>query len=606
MATPIPKNRARFTINEILTATGGSVRGPLGDEALVVEGVSTDSRTVAPGEVFVALRGETFDGHDHVAEAISRGAAMVLVERDLPLPGPPPLSREREEKFPDDRDKPFVERDLPLPGPPSLSREREQSEGSFGSPPPRSGGGWGRGTTVLRVASTLEALGRLAAHHLGRWRGEVVALTGSAGKTTTKRAIAALLEAVHPGAVHATAGNLNNLVGVPMTALALPEAARFAVFELGTNSPGEIGKLARIVRPDVALVTLIASAHAEGLGGIEAIAREKTALYREGARVAIGNADDDRVVAGMAAASQRIGYGESATADYRIVRREPAGLSAARLEIRRPDGSILAFSTPLLGHAGALATAAAIATAGALGHELDAPAIEAALAPLAAIDEGPGRMQARRLPSGLVLVDDSYNANPASCRASIDAARELAVSLGKKLVLVLGEMRELGAESARAHDELGEWAAASGARLVITVAGEAERASRRARDRGQKTEHAAGAEAAADIAVDRVEAGDLVLVKGSRGVKTARVVAALVDRYGGQRGAGASAPTVWGWVEARGGRGAGRGGGRGVEERGGEGGVGAGRGGFGGGRGGDFTGRGGADWKAPWGSGVVS
>ncbi len=519
MATPIPQNRAGFGINEVLTATGGTVRGPLGDEALSIVGVATDSRTVRPGEAFVALRGDNFDGHDHVAAAAERGASLLIVERDL--------------------------NSLHLHG-----------------------GEQGRGLpTILRVASTLDALGKLASAHLTKWRhatgGVVVALTGSAGKTTTKRAIAALLDAHYPGRVHASLGNLNNLVGVPMTVLALEPTAAIAVLEMGTNAPGEIGKLGRMVRPDVGLVTLIASAHSEGLGNLEAIAREKTSLFRELAPggVALGNADDARVRAGMnvhsavrnanfpgdfpdsdsgmnvhSAVRTALGYGFGEGADYRVVARRARSMGTAEVRLRLPDGSELGFTTPLLGTAGALASVAAVAVAEvvapALGGPVDfgAAEIERAFATLAGGEEGPGRMQPRQLPSGLALLDDSYNANPASCRASIAAARELADATGRTLVLVLGEMRELGAESAAAHDALGDDAAKSGARLVVTIGADAARTAQRVAELGRTVAHYESSEAAARAIA--VLPGDLVLVKGSRGVRTERVIAALTDAHG--------------------------------------------------------------------------
>lgn len=485
MATPIPLNRARFSLKEILAATGGRLRGPLEDAGNTVEGIATDSRTIQPGNAFVALAGERFDGHDHLASVAERGASLAIVERDVRVAG----------------------------------------------------------LTTLQVASTLEALGRIAALHLARWRSggprHVIALTGSAGKTTTKRAIAALLEARFPGRIHATIGNLNNLVGVPMTMLALTEGSDVTVLEMGTNSPGEIGRLARMARPDVGLVTLIASAHSRGLGGLEGIAREKTAMFREvalGGSV-IGNADDARVAAGLeaSAVARRISYGTDVSATYRIVGRHAVGLDRAMLEVRRADGSTLSFATPLLGEAGALASVAAIAVVEQVAPDapLGSSEIEAALAPLASLDEGPGRMQARTLPSGVVVLDDSYNANPASCRASIAAARELAASQKRALVLVLGDMLELGADGDSAHDELGEWAAASGARLLIAIGAHAGRTAESARRCGLEVVHAATAQDAGAIAPTRIDARDLVLVKGSRGIRTELVIDALAGIQGG-------------------------------------------------------------------------
>ena len=313
MATPIPQNQAEFSLSDVLAATHGRIQGVLEPTALRVRGVTTDTRALQPEQAFVALVGERFDGHEHVAEAAARGARLVVVQRDVVVPS---------------------------------------------------------NTTVLRVESTLAALGALAAFHLERWRAagdnrRVVALTGSAGKTTTKRAIAALLEAVAPGRVCTAAGNLNNLVGMPMTLLTLTDQHRVAVLEMGTNAPGEIAKLARIARPDVGLITLIASAHSEGLGGIDAIAEEKGALFRELRSVAIGNMDDDRVRERLLACRdlRQVGYGRHRDASYRIVnRRVGADLVTSGIEVCRSE-EVLAFDAPLVGEAGALACAAAIAAA---------------------------------------------------------------------------------------------------------------------------------------------------------------------------------------------------------------------------------------------------
>src|SRR5262245_54111267 len=207
MATPIPLNDARFTLADILAVTGGHTERPDAplEGSLEVRGVSTDTRTLRGGELYVAIAGERFDGHEHLAAAASSGAMVALCERQAQAP-------------------------------PGLS--------------------------VVRVSDSLAALGALGRLHLDRWRergGNVIAITGSAGKTTTRQAIAALLsDIVGVDQVHAAPGNLNNLVGVPMTLLGLGARHRHAVLELGTNRQGEIGALARMVRPDVGVLTLIA------------------------------------------------------------------------------------------------------------------------------------------------------------------------------------------------------------------------------------------------------------------------------------------------------------------------------------------------------------
>ncbi|HHH27796.1 MAG TPA: UDP-N-acetylmuramoyl-tripeptide--D-alanyl-D-alanine ligase [Polyangiaceae bacterium] len=478
MATPIPSNDASFTLGEILATTAGRLSGPLTDEALEVRGVTTDTRSLRPGEAFVALAGERFDGHDHLASAAAAGAVLAIVGREMEAPP---------------------------------------------------------GMTQLVVPSTLEALGALAAAHLDRWRRasaarRVLALTGSAGKSTTKEAIVQLLAAAQPHGVHATQGNLNNLVGVPMTLFGLGEAHRYAVVEMGTNAPGEIPRLSRMVRPDLGLVTLVAAAHTEGIGTIDDVAVEKNSLFMqltpEGC--AIGNADDERVIAGMMRcnAGGRVRYGRDAEGGYRIVDRrmvaDDAGLRSI-VTLERPDGTRLTATIPLLGEVGALAMAAAVATVETLVDDaVDGEVVSRALGVMG------GRMNTRRAPSGLLVIDDSYNSNPASARASIATAGELAETLGRRLVLVLGEMRELGELSEREHVGVGEAAVAAAPAFVIAVAGDAARLAERVREAGTEALFADDADGAAEVAVARCQPDDIVLVKGSRGVRTERVVEALL------------------------------------------------------------------------------
>jgi UDP-N-acetylmuramoyl-tripeptide--D-alanyl-D-alanine ligase len=475
MGTPIPANHAAFTLDEILRVTGGAlVAGGAGG----VSAVSTDTRAITPGAAFVALRGEVHDGHAHLAAAASAGAAIAIVERDVPAPP---------------------------------------------------------GLAVVRVPSTLTALGDLARAHARRWRAGgggrlVVAITGSAGKTTTRVAAAALLERLFPGEVHGAKGNLNNRVGVPMVIFGLEAAHRVAVLEMGMNQPGEIAELCRIAEPDVGVVTLVAAAHTEGVGSIEGVAAEKGALFlalpEDG--LAVGNGDDLRVRARIAGspARRRALYGRAEDAGVRIVAREPLGMTSSRVTLDR-GGARITFDTPLLGEAGALACAAAVAVAEiGLGARVDGALCAEAFA-RADVGAGAGRLVPRVLPGDVAVIDDTYNANPASMCASIRAAAEIARATGRRLVLVLGEMKELGAESVAGHDEVGRAAAESGASHVFTLGGGD---ARRMADRASRRATAAYAERIGElnlVLLSVVRAGDLVLVKGSRSVGTERVVEML-------------------------------------------------------------------------------
>ncbi len=370
MATPIPENVAAFTLAEIATATAGTTRGPPDG---TVRGVTTDSRGGVAGKLFVALEGETFDGHRFVEAASRAGAAAALVRRGSTSNATVP---------------------------------------------------------TIEVDDTLAALGALARAHRKRWGGTLVAVAGSAGKTTTRSAIAAALEAVAPGAVHVSAGNLNNRVGVPMVLLGLAERHGVAVIEIGTNRRGEVRDLAAIAMPNIGVLTLVDVEHAEGLGGIDEIELEEGDLFRSLPKngTAIANGDDERVVRQVLGASskRKVTYGTRGAADYRIARREAVGLSGSRVAIDRPRGKnreTIVVECPLLGLPGALAIAAAVAVADRVAARV---VPEERL--VAAFRKGPlgepGRLRPIELLDRTVVLDDTYNANPASVRAAMTVARE--------------------------------------------------------------------------------------------------------------------------------------------------------------------------------------
>lgn len=486
-ATAIPQNRAPFTVDEIALATGGRVVR----QGAATLGVCTDSRVVTAGSAFVALVGDKFDGHAFLEGAVAQGARTLVVSKD---------------------------------------------DVAGGAAKPASA------SAAVRVADTRVALGDLARAHRIRWEASahvsgarsLVAITGSAGKTTTKTVLARVLGAANSGGVHATAGNLNNDVGVPMTLFGLEDEHRYAVIEVGTNARGEIENLAKVVRPDVAVLTLVAAAHTEGLGTVEDVAVEKGALLAAlpPSGLAVVNADDTRAVAQLSRSTARHArtYGFTATADYRIAERRPRGLLGSELVIERPGGRIEARS-PLLGNVGALAVAASLAVAEwVLNRLLDPTELEAGLANLAA--GGEGRLAPIALADGTLVIDDSYNANPASMRSSVRTAAELAGHEGRRLVLVLGEMRELGGVSSKEHETLGRLVAQQDVAHVFAVGGEAARISAEVRSRGKSATFEATIEQIVDAVLSTVRAGDLVLVKGSRGVATEKIVRALAESRG--------------------------------------------------------------------------
>lgn len=455
MSTPIPTNRARFTLAEVAEVTLGT----LGDEAegaVEARGVSTDSRALAEGGLFVALVGERFDGHDFL-DRVGHAAGVVV---------------ERGREFPE-------------------------------------------GLPYVEVDDTRIALGCLAQAHRMRWGRPVVAITGSAGKTTTKELVAAALRAT--GArVLATRGNLNNLIGVPMTLLAL-EDEDLAVVEMGTSAPGEIEALAGIALPDVGVVTLVDAAHTEGIGSVDDVLVEKAALLGvlDAEDTGVVNGDDARLRA-LAIEARRLEYGTGPEADVRL---EHFEVSEEGTAVRYHVGDrVLETKLQLLGRGAALAGAAALAVTRALGRDLRAAADGlAAVAPVA------GRMRLRRRADGLLIIDDVYNANPASMRLALETAAALAKARGGELHAVLGDMKELGSLERRMHQAVLSSARAHGAKLTLV---------------GSAMKDVADGELVFDDAaavVFQPGEGDVVLVKGSRSMGLEVVVDALLAAGGGER-----------------------------------------------------------------------
>lgn len=509
MATPIPINHARFTSREAASATGGTLTtaAPENTEtrACVHEGVTTDSRAVAVGGAFVALRGERHDGHAFLAAAVAAGATLLVVERG----------------------------------------QGHSVESAAGAPST---------TDVIEVDDTLVAWGDLARAHLTAWRQapnrhrRVVAITGSTGKTTTKELTAALLATVD--AVRATDGNLNNRIGVPAMLFTLGEHHRFAVLECGMSLRGEMAKLAHIVAPDVAAITIVGLAHAENVGGsVEGVAVEKAALYEGVASggTVIANADDLLVMARATLAPKSVSFGRAANADVRLVERKPRGFAGSDLVLQRAGEAPFAVFLPIVGEGAAIDFACAIASADAALGALVKPSrggltIEAIRAAAENMRTRPtsGRADVRTRSDGAVVVDDTYNANPQSMQNALESLSEIATAERRRAICVLGEMKELGPASEAAHDALGESVADARVDVFIGCGGLVNRAITRAAARGVRTIAAASAEEAASVARREVGAGDVVLVKGSRSVGTERVVEALFETSA--HGNGTAAP----------------------------------------------------------------
>lgn len=495
LASVIPQNQARFTLDELCRITGGQLA--IAGRAESVAGVATDTRVPLAGRAFVALRGARFDAHDYLHEAAQAEAAALIAER------------------------------APV--------------------------GWPPGPAAVLVPDTLSALGQLGRAHRDRWAGPVAAVGGSVGKTTTRTVLAALLAGA-AARVHCPAGNLNNLIGVPMVLLGLSSRAQVAVVELGTNATGEVAQLARLARPQLGLLTRVALEHCEGLGGLDEIEREEGQLLRglPESGTAVTNADDPRCLRQLLASPARlwVTYGTSAPPalgvpagvrhrHYRLVRGESTE-SGAQLALSRVgdfeasvQGSAASCRSPLLGLPGALAVAAALGATEAL---LQRPLSDAELQ--RGLDTQrlgePGRLTPVPLPGGVLVLDDTYNASPEAVLSSASVAQELRAQRGGRLLLVLGEMGELGARSAQLHRETGSQLAQFEPEQVIGFAGDARlMVEQYLKTRpGGSADFAPDALAALALVRARLQPGDTVLVKGSRGLRGERVVQGLAGGLG--------------------------------------------------------------------------
>ena len=426
---------------------------------VVFHGVSTDSRTTARGALFVAVRGSNFDGHDFVGQAGARGAAAALVER-----------------------RP----DAPIP--------------------------------FVLVRDSVRALGELAAGWRRRFRDLVlIGVTGSNGKTTVKEMVAAIFRTLGP--VSATRGNLNNEIGVPLTLCGLDAGHRTAVVELGANHRGEIAALTALARPAVGVITQCAPAHLEGFGSIEGVARAKGELFEHmpDDAVAVVNADDPYADLWRELARPRrcLSFGAGPDADVRV--RATTGEGFDRVSLDTPAGSVdLDLALPGVHNAfnAGAAAAAAIAAGAGLGAIREG---------LAAVRPAKGRLESKRGPRGAEILDDTYNANPASLRAGLRV-------LGAKPTprwLVLGDMAELGPDGASLHAEAGRHAKCHGVDRLMVVG---ELSVEAARAFGDGATHFADCAALIDRLRDELPDGATVLVKGSRSMAMERVVEAIAQR----------------------------------------------------------------------------
>ncbi len=440
-----------WTLDRIAAALADQAVGKLPRGPAELSGITTDTRKIGKGNVFVALRGERFDGHDYLRDAVRDGASALIVSRA-----------------------------------PRLDT---------------------LGVPIFEVSDTLVALGALAHYWRRAWGKTIVGVAGSNGKTSTKDLLRAALGRSYN--VHATTGNLNNRVGVPLTLLALPPEAELAVVELGTSLPGEVAILRDIVEPDIALVTSIAEEHLEGLGDLAGVLREEAAVY-EGVAVGIApSAQAEIAEAARAKAKRVVVAGLDNGADLKPDRWEigPDGLGVieiAGVTVRPPVRGLHNLRNAML----------ALAVARECGVTY-----EDAAAGIAGMPQ-PKMRSAWEQVGDVTLINDAYNANPGSTRAAIELLK--GTGSGRQRVIVLGTMRELGAASEQCHADIAGLALASGADIVAGI-GEFAPALEKQNER-ERVITAPDVEDLWPQLQARLQRNAIILLKASRGVQLERLV----------------------------------------------------------------------------------
>ena len=463
-----------WTIDDLLAATNGR---PIGTLPSGISGLSIDSRTASSGDAFFAIKGDRFDGHDFASAAIANGASVLVV----------------------------AEAKLPALG-------RLQAP-------------------MIVVDDVLSALERLAVASRARSKAQIVAVTGSVGKTTTKGMLAQMLGAC--GKTHAAVASFNNHWGVPLTLARMPADARYGVFEIGMNHPGEITPLVKMVKPHVSIITTIAAAHLGNFASLDEIAAAKAEIFLgvvPGGH-AVLNRDNEKFsllkeAAERAGISRIHGFGESEDADFR--------LESVQLEGDRSDITMRVKDDPLsftIGMPGRHIVQNALAAVGAV--ELIGADLETATAALADFSAGKGRGARHLLSVGdgqITVIDESYNANPASMRAAIDMLGHAEVSGDGRRIAVLGDMLELGRFAPALHAELAEPLRDAKVDAVF-LAGPEMKNLAEALAGGIACEYRETTAALVPELLKSLRAGDAVMVKSSLGIGFGAVVSAILDKF---------------------------------------------------------------------------
>ena len=451
-----------LTLNEVADVCNAQTVGISEDS--VIRGVSTDTRALAPGELFFALEGETHDGHDYLTQALEAGAVAAVVSQPAAVP---------------------------------------------------------EGLPAIIVDDTEIALGRIAAAHRSRMGAKIAAITGSTGKTTTKDMLGDIMSLAGPAVV--AHGTQNNEIGVPLTLLRLTSEHEFGVLELAMRGPGEIDYLAEMVLPDVGVITNIGQSHVGRLGSREAIAQAKAELleHLSGDGAAVLNADDFffSVFTAMTECDV-ISFGIAADADFHAREIDDARLDGVSFELVTPSAEAkVTMQVP--GRHNVLNALAAAAAASRLGASL-----EKVVAGLESYQGSAMRTQRVTGPNGSTIINDAYNASPDSVAAALDLLR---AAPADRRIFVFGDMLEMGPEAEPAHRAVGDAAKEAGVDHLVAVGRLAALAATRAQELGLHADSVSDTDEARAILADELAPGDVMLVKGSRGMQLERIVEALSD-----------------------------------------------------------------------------
>jgi len=468
----------KLTLDDVIKSTGGTLvkRGPAASFA----GVGIDTRTIKDGWVFVAVKGAHFDGHDFVGEAVKKGAPIVVVARHQGVGG--------------------------QASPASLSEN----------------------ISVVQVKDTVEALGSIASWWRGRFSVPCVAITGSNGKSTTKEMASAIASVNGP--VLKTEGNFNNLIGLPLTVFRWEGDHKTAVLEMGMNAKGEIRRLAEVARPDIGLITNVTAAHLEKLESVEGVAHAKGELFEvmAGKGIAIINDEDIWVKRlGKKYGGRAITFGMQNTSDVQFRHMESTNLTSTDLTLS-VMGKEKTVRLPLPGTHNVMNAMAAIAIGVALNIDL-----EAILSRVVKFHPMAMRFERVQLSNGVCMVNDSYNANPQSMKAAFRTVGS--AKRAGRFIAVLGDMLELGEQSASLHHEVGRAAAESGIEELFVFGNFASEIAEGAREGGMGDSHINeydDMEALQRTVEEEIKAGDVLLVKGSRGMRMERIVEYLKHNIG--------------------------------------------------------------------------